>query len=441
MIKETLLPELNVFRKIEEDLPLAANFDYGKRVVENGNRNLPVHRWFKFKESFSADLLGELLREIAPNTGTTIRLLDPFCGVGTSLVASQEMSANGFRIDAIGIERNPFIAFVANTKISWSVIDSESLLALGEKVLRQSRRLSPTIPSLSSLTTGRCISRYLSKRLLAICKTIESLGNSATHKALLLGVASSIESVSKVRKDGRALRLVKRAPSRLDQVVRDKWAAIAADAKLLQMTIRGVPLPQVVNGDGRKPLAAGIKPDSIDLILTSPPYPNNIDYSEVYKLELWLLGFIGDAESFLHLRKSTFRSHPTSDQPDNVSQSLSVLLSGRSGELLKPILNKIDKTLEPWRKRVLVGYFHDMLLSLKEQHRCLKKGGLAAIVVGNSLHGGSDHPYVIPTDMIVSTLAEQVGFQLKRVVVARALKRRIASNHFLRESLIVLKKN
>jgi DNA modification methylase len=29
-----------------------------------------------------------------------------------------------------------------------------------------------------------------------------------------------------------------------------------------------------------------------DLILTSPPYPNNIDYSEVYKLELWLLGFI-----------------------------------------------------------------------------------------------------------------------------------------------------
>src|SRR4051794_16308479 len=74
------------------------------------------------------------------------------------------------------------------------------------------------------------------------------------------------------------------------------------------------PVPVTVReGDGRTLLGAGLGHSSVDLFVTSPPYPNNIDYSEVYKLELWVFGFVKSKSEFLQLRKSTLRSHPTSD--------------------------------------------------------------------------------------------------------------------------------
>jgi hypothetical protein len=52
-------------------------------------------------------------------------------------------------------------------------------------------------------------------------------------------------------------------------------------------------------------------PNSADIVHTSPPYPKNVGCSEVYKLELELLGFVRSSTEFLSLRKATFRSHPT----------------------------------------------------------------------------------------------------------------------------------
>lgn len=188
MIFERQLPELAIYRQFEGTLPLVTNFDYCRYVSPNGNSSMPVHRWFRFKESFSADLLKVIVESITPLPGKTIRLLDPFCGVGTSLLASQEMLAAGYDIEAIGIERNPFIAFAARTKVRWPEIDAEELVGLGKQLLKDADRFSARIPPLSSLTTGRCISRYMSERVLAIRKAIQTNGNSVTHDAMLLGL-------------------------------------------------------------------------------------------------------------------------------------------------------------------------------------------------------------------------------------------------------------
>lgn len=61
-------------------------------------------------------------------------------------------------------------------------------------------------------------------------------------------------------------------------------------------------------------------------------------------------------------------------------------------------------------------------------------------VVGNSLHGGAATPYLIPTDLLLGALAERLGFTIERTVAARSLKRRLSGNHFLRESIVVLRK-
>src|ERR1700730_17866598 len=56
----------------------------------DANLNAPVHRWFKFKESFSLGLVPRLLHEYLPKSATSIRFLDPFCGVATSLLSAED---------------------------------------------------------------------------------------------------------------------------------------------------------------------------------------------------------------------------------------------------------------------------------------------------------------------------------------------------------------
>ena len=220
MIFERQLPELAIYRQLEGTLPLVTNFDYCRYVSPNGNSSMPVHRWFRFKESFSADLLKVIVESITPLLGKTIRLLDPFCGVGTSLLASQEMLAAGYNI-------------AARTKVRWPEIDAEELVDLGKQLLKDANRFTPRIPPLSSLTTGRCISRYMSERVLAIRKAIQTNGNSVTHDAMLLGLASAIEPVSRVRKDGRALRIVERSHPNLASLLKEKWAIMAAITSII----------------------------------------------------------------------------------------------------------------------------------------------------------------------------------------------------------------
>jgi len=327
MISEKQLPELNSYHKLEGLLPVEIAPELNRIVVPGINDQLPIHRWFRFKEAFSADLLKTLLLSLRPNASKNICLVDPFCGGGTALVSAQELSRFA-NITAIGIERNPFIHFIASTKISWPLMDPERIVDLGELVLARSLSKSTSIPGLSSLATGRCMSCHIARRLLTIRDAIWTDGRSPDHKALMLGLGAVVEQLSKTRKDGRALRLVPRPRQNIEQVLSRKWAQIASDVRFMQRLAPKAPIPTVFLGDGRVPAGLGIPAYSVDMLLTSPPYPNNIDYSEVYKLELWLLGFITDSLEFLKLRKATFRSHPTAAPADLTDEFRAELKQG-----------------------------------------------------------------------------------------------------------------
>jgi SAM-dependent methyltransferase len=440
MITDHDLPELELYRRLECQLPFEIDGSYGRYVTANGNDKAPVHRWFRYKESFSANLLKTVIHELTPGLRGEVRLLDPFCGVGTALVASQELSALGYQISATGIERNPFAAFVAITKVNWKNIQTDMLRNSGEQLLASVPQISPPIPPLSSITTGRCITTYMAKRVVTLRDEIMAVDDEPCRNALLLGLASAIEVVSKVRKDGRALRIVEKPRKALASVLQQQWNQIASDASLLQDLIPNALTPRVLIGDGRMPSKLGVEPETFDLVLTSPPYPNNIDYSEVYKLELWLLGFIKNAKEFLHLRKSTVRSHPTASIPEPSIDFTHEIKNGQLGRLLKPVLERARASEERWRERLVIGYFSDLWAALKEQYLCLRPNGYNLLVVGNSLHGRAGAAYLIPTDIAVATIAKCIGFKVEHILAARSLRRRLQGNHFLRESIVVLRK-
>src|SRR5437016_3038409 len=86
---------------------------YSKLNLSNfeTNRELSRHRWFEFKEGFSA----ELVRLAVADFGVRSRpaILDTFVGSGTSLVEAGRLG-----LAATGIEVNPFLAFAARAKIA-----------------------------------------------------------------------------------------------------------------------------------------------------------------------------------------------------------------------------------------------------------------------------------------------------------------------------------
>jgi DNA modification methylase len=440
MISDAQLPELSAFRKVEAKIRLQQENSYAPLVVAALNETAAVHRWFRFKESFSPDLLKTVLDSLRPCLGRTLRMLDPFCGVGTSLVAAQELQAQGYSISATGIERNPFIAFVAKAKVNWPIIDTENFRGLADLVVDESEPWRGPLPSNSSISTARCITSHVARRLLAIRDRIRSSGEGPTNDALLLGLASAIEPLSRTRKDGRALRIVSKPRTTVAPVLRAKWNAIVEDVSLLQRSIGASHIPAVLHGDGRRPSSLGIQPGSLDLVFTSPPYPNNIDYTEVYKLELWLMGHVRTGAEFLQLRRQSFRSHPTSGLEAPSDDFMQAIRRGRLRTLLDPLVARIDDLDEPWRKRILLGYFSDVWTTLSECHRALRDGGRAVFIVGNSLHGAASRPYLVPTDLLLGAIAERLGFRVEHTIAARSLKRRLVGNHFLRESLIVLHK-
>ena len=280
-------------------------------------------------------------------------------------------------------------------------------------------------------------------------RALDTLPPSIEREALKLGLASVIEPVSRIRRDGRALRIVEKQRIVFREALANRWSTIADDVEVLQKAHRKPHPAKILIGDGRQPETVGIANGSIDLIVTSPPYPNNIDYNEVYKLELWFLGYAKTAEEFLALRRATFRSHPTCSpvvsQDDNLDEKFCQLLNnGPFAELMGTVIRrveKIEKADRRGRSKVLLGYVHDTWKSLQAHYRSLRRGGRAIYVVGNSLHGGSENPYLVPTDLIFAKLAQGIGFKVEELIIARGLQRRLAGNHFLRDTVVVLRKN
>jgi hypothetical protein len=419
----------------------------GALGVFNGNKTTPVHRWFGFKEGFSHTLFEWIVstHDLRPSEYDWI--IDPFCGVGTSLLSAQLALARPCSTQALGVERNPFIRFVAEAKLNWPLYDvaritkllPKLLKPLGEKETGQSE-----IPQLSTIQNRAVFSQDTLEQLLGYRDRIRlCCKDTPEQDFFLLGWSAIIEKVSGVRRDGRALRFVKKddVPS-VNYALKHQWTLMLRDVETMRTQCPSVTTaPQVVvrEGDGRRLEIPELEDGSVDLLIYSPPYLNNIDYTEVYKLELWMMGLVESRQEFLDLRRTTFRSHPSVRFP--TTDTLDRSPEGMAHELRSRLLDAVPQDGDAaWRRRLFQGYLDDMLDSLTRQYEVCKPGAFVFCVVGNSMHGRKAHPIVVATDLIVASLAQLAGFELVLMQVVRQLRRRDHANRFLRETILALRK-
>jgi hypothetical protein len=256
----------------------------------------------------------------------------------------------------------------------------------------------------------------------------------------LVCLGSIVERVSGLRRDGRALRRVtKQSQASALQSFLDAAHQVDEDLPRTRVPISG----RVIRGDGRFLEGIDGRHASFDLALYSPPYPNNIDYTEVYKLENWLLGLISSTGEFTQQRHRTVYSHPSVLRADPIpSPHLSEAENQAIERIVEPVVAAVpDDRYRLARIRMLRGYVHDMYVTLRSCHNKLKSGGRAVYVVGNSVHGRSPNEFVVAADLLLSACAREVGFVVERFEVARELRRRAAASNYLRESVVFLRKD
>jgi hypothetical protein len=93
------------------------------------------------------------------------------------------------------------------------------------------------------------------------------------------------------------------------------------------------------------------------------------------------------------------------------------------------------------RVRMIRGYILDMYRVLSSTRERLRPGGAAVYVVGNSVHGRAPNHFIIAADLLLARIAEQVGFEVRRLEIARSLRRRTMDSAQLRESVVFLKRD
>lgn len=420
--------------------------DYGALVVPIGNADEAFHRWFRFKEAFSSRLLQQLVKEDGlDTTGRPTKVLDCFAGGGTTLVSAGDLaSATTLQVHATGFEANPFLHLVTKTK-SAAMLGGNALAielqGLVPRIIRRCNRALATgkqiePPALATFRNPKYFSARDLRKLLLIREAVKAEATGVARDVLLLAAASVVEQCSRLRKDGRALRF---EPSKQPL---DPFAAFEAQAANYISDVQMCALDnksfsfEAKLGDSRELLRRSRAVH--DLIVFSPPYPNNIDYTEVYKMEAWYLGLYGNARDMSAQRLATIRSHPSVRFPDSYSFE-SIAAAEQIIQIIGPVLGSVPQDrYTSGRIQVIKGWVDDMVQILAGARKRVDPNGRLTFIVGNSSHGAGDQQFVIASDVLMSAVAELLGWRVDEVRIARMTKRRLPSL-YLRESVVVLR--
>jgi len=384
----------------------------------------PIHRWYVFPHSFTSELVHALIDDWGLES--TDNILDPFAGAGTTVLAAKERG-----IAAVGYDLSPLATFVAQVKIRNYVLGR-----LEEAWLHLRHTISARLRNGTSKSYPDLVRKALPGKILAafdsIDRDIDNMNASRAERDFFrLALLSVIPRYSRAVATGGWLSWVRKSngASSVPSDLSAKVETMLGDLRMTDIPRRA--LGRIKQADAR------ILPDSANTysaVITSPPYPNRHDYTRIYGVEL-MFGFL-DWEATRRLRYQSFHSHP---EARPVRPNLNIYSEPAR---LSQIVEKISKTTaRPRLSNMLVGYFQDMYLCLREVELVCRKNAYVAWVVGNAQYYGLP----IPVDELTAELGEQVGLTCDKLLTARfrgnsAQQMREYGRRPSRESVVIFRK-
>ena len=262
------------------------------------NMGLPVHRWFRYSAGFSATWAHDLISREA-GTGS-VRVFDPFAGSGTTLIVAEQCG-----VESWGIDPHPFVARVARAKLAYRSSPTEYLhLATKALVSARRRRRRPSLESYAPLIR-RCYADEVLQQLDRLRRAIESINDDSESARLVwLTLVSILRSTSHAGTANWQYLL----PNRRKARVQEPFSAFEAMMRTVHLDMSVAdnlagPRATFHLDDARS--CETVPADNFNLVVTSPPYPNNYDYADATRLELT---FFGEIEGWGDLQ-ATIRQH------------------------------------------------------------------------------------------------------------------------------------
>jgi DNA modification methylase len=417
---------------------LAVNHDLDRTLVSfQANKGAHRHRWCKYKEGFSA----ELIRYILEKTGLVAgQILDPFAGSGTALFTASERG-----LDAVGIELLNSSAEIIEVRNLVESADQRRLARLIANYRDDRPWHTPgdTLPFPHLRITAGAFPAETEARLGRYLWKATRVEDRLLARVLRFAAMCVLESISYTRKDGQYLRwdqrsgrcLGKRAFDKgkilgFDEAITAKLTEIASDLgdnqprTLFDLCDRAATAGHV---ELRRGSCLEIMPtlpaQTFDGLITSPPYCNRYDYTRTYALELALLG-VGE-DGIRSLRQTMLsctvenREKNGLDQHFDRQRYAAARHAFESQEVLGLVLQylnacradgSINNTGIP---RMVQNYFAELALLIFESARVLKPGAPCVMVNDNVRYQGAH----IPVDLILADIAEQAGFQVEAIWV------------------------
>jgi hypothetical protein len=443
-------------------LPISAfsgeSFERAAKLEPNNGRaanrlareDRAFHDWYRFVLSFPPHLVSNYIEDFGLSKKNVV--LDPFCGTGTTIVESK---LHGIR--AIGVEANIFAHFASSVKVDWE-IDPDLLKRkardIGDAALRLLR--ADGIDDNSALkgrlkdTKLRTLDAEATRLLLT-----NSISPVPLHKTLLL-----VDCLNKHKDEqyyGHALLALANAlvfrisnlhfgpevgvgKPKTDVPVVASWLyeieRMTNDLGLVRS--KSFPSCKVYLGDARN-VSSILEPNSVDAVITSPPYPNEKDYTRTTRLESVVLGFIKGKAELREMKKTFIRSNTRGVYKDDEDdkwivghpeiQRIAASIEKRRTELGK------NSGFERLYGKVTKLYFGGMARHLEDLRSVLRPGARLAYVVGDQ---ASYLRIMIRTGQLLADIAEALGYELMRIDLFRT-RYATATREQLREEVVVLR--
>jgi len=400
------------------------NPDFQRRTVSyQGNKQEPGLRWMKYKEAFSSSLVKQFINDKSPRD-----LLDPFSGLGTAplVAAGNGIPSTGIEIMPVGITAATAISQVANG------ISRDSLRSTGSELLsriasQQNAASSFCFPHVK--ITEKAFTNKTERELARAREFISQVDDPTIGHVLNFACMSVLEEVSFTRKDGQFLRWDHRCGRQMKSRVNlgeISDLTVALSNKLTQIDedlqrvkdCYGSEKPNFLSGSCLE-LLRTVPNDSVDLIVTSPPYANRYDYTRTYALELAWLGLDGTAFAKLRqqLLSATVENKPKLEwlrdmygERFRVHETMFTEQQALA-EVLGNLNKRKDELSNPHIVRLIEGYFVEMAVVVSEMGRILRPGGTVFMVNDNVQYHGEE----LPVDCILSDFAEQSGLECKTI--------------------------
>ena len=398
-----------------------------------GAKVLPFQTWHHFKEAFAPELVARAVEESELEVHCCF---DPFGGSGTSALACQFLG-----VYPVAVEVNPFLADLVVAKLC--SYDIDHLIHDAGLVIRHVQAdceaRPPAFLPPTFVEPGKderwLFDRCVADRVFQYLGAIERLAEASHRRLLRVLLGGCLVQLSNVVVNGKGRRYRRNWRKRtLDVCDVDRAFSATAYGAIKEIGCYSPRLCadySVAVGDCREILPTEIK---AELCVCSPPYPNSFDYTDIYNVELWMLGYLEHRGDNTRLRQSTLCSHVQVDRAYAVAPAGSEILS----DVLRRLRNERHRL---WNRRIpdmVGGYFSDMVDVLRGIAESLVAGGTAWIVIGDSRYAGVS----IASARILGELTPQIGLVVESIEPCRSMRSSAqqGGQHTLSEELLILRK-